>query len=137
VSFLQPTGYTFKNAFSKYGLSPDTLDQEIKNDLLAIVQDSVKTLPFSRGTGLGVEALENEPLNFVDLALIQATVANNVGLYNAGVTPDRQVITSQELIDIVEDEEGTLYIQVQYFQQKDLGTSNPTLNDLLAPYRSN
>lgn len=137
MSFLQPTGYTFKNAFAKYGLSADTLDQEIKNDLLAVVQDSVKTLPFSRGTGLGVEALENEPLSFVDLALIQATVANNIGLYNAGVTADRQVITSQELIDIVEDEEGTLYIQVQYFQQKDLGTSNPTLNDLLAPYRSN
>lgn len=128
--------FTFDNALAKYGEELDTLSSEIRNDLIRAISDNVFSNDFAREFGIGIESLENEAFNPIASALYKAQIMIGIQAYNAGVSPDRQVITSQDLMDIQRGDANhieELYINIRYLELRSVGSSSPTLQTLLAP----
>lgn len=129
--------YTFSKAFTNYGETASTLDQEIRNDVKQVVLDSVKSRPFELSEGVGIESLENESLSFAEFSLYRSQIVVALMAYNDSVAPERQIVTSQELIELLEgDAPSELFLNIRYIQLKDLqlsGGNPPPVQSILQP----
>jgi hypothetical protein len=108
--------------FTNYGEPFTDLNIEIQNDLRGFILNAVRSQPFDRAKGIGLEQLENENTNPVIEILIKTFFVEQIfKRYNAVVPSIKRVITSTELIS-VERKDEALYINVQYFNEKDVNT---------------
>lgn len=116
---------TFDEALGNYGDSTSALDKEIRRDLLREIVTTVGTRPFARSDGLGLDYLENETNAALQYTIYKFMVTSAVTRYNAKVTSDRQVITSQRFINIKEgNQPGEMLIDIYYIARKDLGSAS-------------
>lgn len=109
--------YNAATMFFNYGsdTSAKSLHDEIRNDLKEALLASLRSKFFARSEGFGIETYENEPFSSVDEILTKTQLILTVEAYNAGVPPERQVVTAQELITIQEKERGSFEWKIQYY----------------------
>jgi len=103
---------TFDGTFAYYGSNKNALLDEILTDVKRYVITTLGTVPFQRNMGFGFEDLENESFSQEMIVYIKYLIANSIAIYNSAVVADRQVISSQELIDFQFDNEGKLLIEI-------------------------
>lgn len=117
--------------FTNYGEPDNSINQEILNDLKSFIVNSVRSLPFDRERGLGIEYLENETFNEALVLKIKLYVLEQIfKKYNLSVPPYKRVVTSYDYID-VDNKDGVMTINIRYFNQKDIGTSEMEFNEAI------
>ena len=122
------------NTFLNYGESNATLDAEIKADVYRVIKQSVTSTFFNRSDGSGIELLENEGVTFESFILLTLQIVNNMSNYNATASADRQILFSQETIEITEGKfPGELYIYFRYLPQKNVSSGNSTFSSVSVP----
>lgn len=126
--------YTFTRAFTDYGESLDTISEEIKNDLLQVLTDDIKSRPFNSVQGIGIESLENEANSALSYALYRLQIMLGITNYNSTADADHRIITSQTLIDIERGSDEELSIRLRYFEARNsTGPGGvPTVQELIA-----
>lgn len=135
MPIVSPAAYSFNSAFAKYGETPDTIGQEIKDGLLQAILTDVTSQDFGRGIGVGIESLENEQASFIQFILYRAQVVAGVARYNVGAPESHQVVTSQDLVDVYTEDAGQFILKVnlRYLELRSLITPEPDLQSLLIP----
>lgn len=120
MAISRNTSFNFNLDFADYGDGEDRVEAEIKRDVLRTLETSLQSKFFSRSEGAGIESLENEKLSEVDFALYKFQIVNGLLSYNEKVSVDRQIIVSQDFVEIEEGPNpGEIVIKVLYFLARD------------------
>lgn len=115
-----PPTITFDTALINYGDTTDLYDKEIRTDLLREIVMTTQSATYSRSSGIGIDMYENESVSENTKIILRLEIMAAVDRYNSKVLADKQIITSQDLIDFDSDDQGTLYINIFYMQNKDM-----------------
>lgn len=115
--------------FANYGDPDNDLDEEIRNDLQSFIINSLRSLPFDRNRGLGLESLENETMDPAREIILKTYIVEQIfARYNAQANALKQIATSVEFIDIKHESEAVL-ISIRYFNVKDVGTAEMEMEE--------
>ena len=121
------------DSFFYYGLQD--LEYENKYDLFSLVTQSKRKLFFYRSYGGGAEQFLNFPAAFMIDIGIRYAIASSVAKRNSQVTDgrdnskDRQILVSQETIDVTREKNGDISVNVGYIDKFNLENTNG-LNNL-------
>lgn len=125
--------YSF-DSFLNYGEDKRNLDAEIKADIIKAINQSISSSMFNRSEGSGIELLENEDIGYEAFIVLSYQIALNIANYNNAVESDRQVLFSQEFVEISKGAgSGELYVNVRYLPLKNLSDVNSELNSVSLP----
>jgi hypothetical protein len=133
--------------FFNYGEEPEDLSKAIRNDIVQVIVSEFFEKDFARFRGAGLEFMENNPDSPLTRILAAARIAEAIGLYNSEVPPERQVVTSQQLIDVISRHDmniqghqdippATWYVSVQYYLASNIGATQNPVFDILLPYNT-
>lgn len=127
------TRFDFGRDFANYGDDEENIEREVKKDILRTIGTSISSRFFDRSEGAGIETLENEILNPINLAMLKFQIVQGILKYNKDVAEDRQVIVSQEMVDITQNvNESELIIKVYYFMANDVHTAGTAPQEIAA-----
>ena len=119
--------YNFDLDFASYGDSEDTIEYEIRQDVIRTLTTSLQSSFFARSAGAGIESIENERLSEVDFVLYRFQITNGLLTYNDTVAPERQIVLSQSMVEITEgDSPAELVIRLAYILAKNVNQPNVT-----------
>lgn len=124
MAISRNTSFSFDLDFADYGDSEDRLEAEVKRDVQRTLETALQSRFFARTEGAGIESIENEKLSEVDFALFKFQIVNGLLSYNETATAEKQIIVSQDFIDIEEGPSpGELVIKVRFFMVRDANSS--------------
>lgn len=119
--------YTFSQ-LANYGVYENSLAEEVQTDLQLKCDELFGSFTFNRNDGVGLSLFENETFDTAGVSFLKAQIATNLASYNDTASPEKQIIVSQELIQIDFDSTGVLVILAYVYLLKDL--MNPAANPI-------
>jgi hypothetical protein len=107
--------------------------EEVAEDILVGLGLSKRSGFYNRDYGAGLAEFENVPISLVTLVQMKLSVMNFFAKRNQVVTSgqmieglpslDRRALTSQSVIDVVDEGNGQVSISIQYIMMADLTKS--------------
>ena len=116
------------NTLLDYGVDRTTLVAEIKAELLLRLTMLIETQFFDLTNGSGLAGLENEMIPHDALVVLGTLLVTAVADYSNSVPDNRKVVTSQDWVNMEQDNEGNLVLQMYFVLYTDM--QNPVFEDI-------
>lgn len=140
---VQPLSPGLGDFFNYNEKSADPV-KAVRNDVTQAIITEYFERDFARFEGAGIEMMENELDDPLVKILVSSRIAMAIGNYNAGVTLDKQVITSQQMIDILSASDldrkeaadvppATWYIRVRYMMTSKVQNRDYSVYSIVLP----
>jgi hypothetical protein len=107
--------FSFDSTLINYGENQNTILDEIRKDLRMFLSRNLGSQFFGRSAGAGLADLENEPSNEIMSIIKRVQIVETILSYNNTVPGEKQVLVSQETVNLNFSKGGELEILIYVY----------------------